>query len=264
MYLLLDHTMRDRHVLWGGFGNVWGAAMLPYTAHDLGKWPISAADMADSYRNVSRFVPMGAERDQLQGPFPLYHDKVTTLIESEQTQNLLKFLTRRDPQLRCQGVTFGRARVAVDSSGGPSTCRYCGHCLDGCPYGSIFNPRLLWGKFEQNGIKIHKGWYAIEFKEEADSVVLSAVNIKDGSLRRLQARRLFVGMGAISTARLIARSLKIINKPIRLLDSQYFFFLSCLIVAPKIWRPALPWPKCSLRFLVRKSATTTFTFKSMG
>ena len=83
---------------------------------------------------------------------------------------------------------------------------------------------LLWGKFEQSGIKIHKGWYAIEFKEEADSVTLLAVNIKDGSLRKLQARRLFVGIGAISTTRLIARSLKILDKPIRLLDSQYFFF----------------------------------------
>ncbi len=208
----------------GGFGNVWGAAMLPYTEHDLGKWPISYADLADSYRNVSRFVPMSADLDQLQDPFPLYHDKVTTLTASEQTRNLLKFLTKRDPKLRCQGVSFGRARVAVDSSGGPATCRYCGRCLDGCPYGSIFNPRLLWGKFEQSGIKIHKGWYAIEFKEEADSVTLLAVNIKDGSLRKLQARRLFVGIGAISTTRLIARSLKILDKPIRLLDSQYFFF----------------------------------------
>jgi ferredoxin len=208
----------------GGFGNVWGAAVLPYSDQDLGDWPISSADLADSYRNLSQFVPISAEFDRLEESFPLYHDKVTALTRSEQTATLLKFLNRRDPTLRNQGIAFGRARVAVDSSGGPATCRYCGYCLDGCSYGSIFNPRLLWKKLEQEGIKIHKGLYAIEFEEEADSVVLSTVNISDGSLRKLRAQRLFVGMGAISTTRLIARSIKIINKPVRILDSQYFFF----------------------------------------
>ncbi|MGA2370816.1 MAG: hypothetical protein ACLPPV_16045 [Candidatus Korobacteraceae bacterium] len=208
----------------GGFGNVWGAAVLPYTDSDLRDWPISSADLADSYRNLSKFVPMSADLDHLQESFPFYRDKITSLTKSEQTETLLKFLTKRDSTLRSQGIAFGRARVAVDSSGGPSTCRYCGYCLDGCSYGSIFNPRLLCKKLEQEGVKIHKGLYALEFEEESDGVTLSAVDIKDGSLRKLQARRLFVGMGAISTTRLIARSIKIFDKPIRILDSQYFFF----------------------------------------
>jgi len=208
----------------GGFGNVWGAAMLPYTDHDLGDWPISSADLEDSYRNLSQFVPISADLDNLEESFPLYRDKITTLTKPEQTEALLKFLTKRDPTLRNQGITFGRARVAVDSSGGSSTCRYCGYCLDGCPYGSIFSPRLLWKKLERDGIKIHKGFYAIEFEEEPDGVTLSTVNIKDGSANKLQARRIFVGMGAISTTRLIARSIKVFDKPVRILDSQYFFF----------------------------------------
>ena len=208
----------------GGFGNVWGAATLPYAAPDLRDWPISAADLADSYKNLSQFVPMSADSDRLEEIFPLYRDKVTSLTKSEQTETLLKFLNKRGSTLRGHGIGFGRARVAVDSSGGPTTCRYCGYCLDGCPYGSIFNPRLLCKQLEKEGIKIHKGLYAIEFQEESDGVTLSAVDIKDGSLRKLQAGRLFVGMGAISTTRLIARSLKILDKPVRILDSQYFFF----------------------------------------
>ena len=208
----------------GGFGNVWGAAMLPYTDQDLGDWPICSADLADSYRNLSQFVPISADLDRLEKSFPLYHDKITTLTRSEQTETLLKFLAKRDRALRSQGITFGRARVAVDSSGGPSTCRYCGYCLDGCSYGSIFNPRLLWKKLELDGTKIHKGFYAIEFEEEPDGVTLSTVNVSDGSLRKLRTGRIFVGMGAIATTRLIARSIKIFDKPVRILDSQYFFF----------------------------------------
>ncbi len=208
----------------GGFGNVWGAAMLPYTDHDMGDWPIFSADLADSYRNLSQFVPISADLDNLEESFPLYHDKTTALTKSEQTQALLNFLDSREPALRRKGIGFGRARVAVDSSGGPSTCHYCGYCLEGCPYGSIFNPRLLWKKLELDGTKIHKGFYAIEFEEEADGVTLSTVNVRDGSLHKVPVKRLFVGIGAISTTRLIARSIKLLNKPIHIQDSQYFFF----------------------------------------
>ena len=112
----------------------------------------------------------------------------------------------------------------MDSSGGSCTCRYCGYCLDGCAYGSIFNPRAAWKRFELEGVPIHKGFYALEFQETSAGVTLVAVDIRDGSVRQWHPRRLFLGTGAIGTTRLLARSLGIINKPIRIQDSQYFFF----------------------------------------
>ena len=198
--------------------------MLPYTDQDLSDWPISSGDLADSYRNLSHLVPMSGERDQLEQPFPFYRDRITSLKRSEQTGTLLTFLERHKGELENKGIGFGRARVAVDSTEGPSHCRYCGYCLDGCPYGSIFNPRLHWKRLEREGTKIHKGFYAIEFEEDADGVTLSAVNVRDGSVRQFRADRLFAGMGAIATTRLVARSIKVINRPVRILDSQYFFF----------------------------------------
>ena len=198
--------------------------MLPYTDQDLSDWPISSADLADSFRNISQFVPISGESDRLEQTFPFYHDRITSLERSEQTTALLEFLAKRETELRSKGITSGRARVAVDSTEGPSSCRYCGYCLDGCPYGSIFNPRLLWKSFEREGTKIHRGFYAVEFEEDVDGVTLSAVNVRDGSLRTLQVGRLFAGMGAISTTRLIARSIKLLNQPVRIQDSQYFFF----------------------------------------
>lgn len=218
-----DCTIDLSHGL-GGFGNVWGAAMLPYTDQDLRDWPISSSDLADSYRNLAHFVPTSGERDQLEQPFPFYRDTITSLKRSEQTETLLAFLARHESQLTSKGIASGRARVAVDSTGGPAGCRYCGYCLDGCPYGSIFNPRLHWKRMEREGTKIHKGFYAIEFAEDADGVTLSTVNVRDGSVRQFHADRLFVGIGAIATTRLVARSIKVINRPVRILDSQYFFF----------------------------------------
>jgi ferredoxin len=222
-YTSTDCKVDVSHSL-GGFGNVWGAAILPFPDHDMRDWPISSADLADSYKNLSEFVPMSAEVDGLNRTFPLPVKDPTALDRSEQTSALLTYLGKHRSTLQNDGVEFGRARVAVDSSGGPNTCRYCGYCLDGCAYGALFNPRLFWKNLEAEGLKIHKGFYALEFQEQSDGVVLSAIDVKDGSVRQIRAGRVFAGMGAIPTTRFIARSIKLLNTPIQLHDSQYFFF----------------------------------------
>src|SRR5262249_32426618 len=84
----LDLTIDMSHGL-GGFGNVWGAAILPYAAHDLSDWPhVVTADLSESYRNISEFVPFSAEVDDLQESFPIFRS-TASLHRSEQTENLL-------------------------------------------------------------------------------------------------------------------------------------------------------------------------------
>ena len=97
-------------------------------------------------------------------------------------------------------------------------------CLDGCVYGSIFNPRLLWKKLEATEKLIHRGFYALEFKEDNDHVVVTTVGTDDGSIRQWRAKRIFLASGHFATARMIARSLGRFNETIRVPDSQYFFF----------------------------------------
>jgi hypothetical protein len=41
----------------GGFGNVWGAAMLPYNEHSLRAWRIPKEALKKSYRNVLQYIP---------------------------------------------------------------------------------------------------------------------------------------------------------------------------------------------------------------
>jgi ferredoxin len=159
----------------GGFGNVWGAATLPYAQHDVAGWPFPSSELAESYGNVLKFMPSSAERDRLHDVFPVYSNHSQALKRSEQTENLLRALDARHEGMKASGIQYGRARVAVDAS----TCRYCGECLDGCVYGSIFNPRTLWNQLEKEGVRIHKGYYALEFTEAADGVTLTAINVKD-------------------------------------------------------------------------------------
>jgi hypothetical protein len=209
---------------YGGFGNVWGAAMLPFTDNDTADWPFPAADLAVSYRNVLQFLRASSVSDDLEKFFPRFQEDGGGLVLSRQSQGLARALDKRKGFLQKNGIWAGRSRVAVDSSGGPSTCRYCGHCLDGCVYGSIFNPRLICKQLEREGVAIHHGFYALEFREQPDGVETVLLDVKSGQTQVVRSRHLLLGMGTINTTRIVARSLGLLRKPIRLKDCQYFFF----------------------------------------
>ena len=213
----------------GGFGNVWGSAMLPYDASEIARWPVSPEEMARSYRNVLDYAPISAEHDTLAETYPLYTDDLSALKRSQQTETLLGAFDRRRSALARRGATFGRARVAVNVSQGETGCRYCGRCLDGCAYGAIFNPGQAWSSIPgfEAGVaseRFHRGFYALEFKEMADCVNVTAIDVRSGAVRTWRARRLFLGLGHVGTTRMIARSLNRIGERIRTLDTQYYFF----------------------------------------
>jgi ferredoxin len=208
----------------GGFGNVWGAAMLPYGSHNFRHWPVPPGDMDRSYRNVLRYVPLAAETDRLAVEVPLHVGAPSALARSRQTRALMDALEKRSEALARAGISFGRARLAVDASRNAGGCRYCGMCLGGCVYGAIFNPRLLFRQIEQSGTKIHRGHCAMEFAETGKHVTLTTASPDGHGVRQWKARRVFLATGHFATTNIIARSLRRFNEPIRIQDSQYFFF----------------------------------------
>jgi choline dehydrogenase-like flavoprotein len=54
--------------------------------------------------------------------------------------------------------------------------------------------------------------------------MVTAIDVNSRAVRRWKTKRLFLAAGHFSTARLIARSLNRFDEPIRISDSQYFFF----------------------------------------
>ncbi len=208
----------------GGFGNVWGAATLPFALSDLRDWPVEPDSLRRSYKNISRYVPLSGARDDLRELFPIESDSPGTLREGAQISRLHAFLESRKQRLISRGLQFGRARVAVESRAAETQCRYCGHCLDGCVYGSIFNPREFWARFFPEDVRIHRDFYALEFHEEQEAVRVTALDLKASGRRDFMAKRVWIATGAVATTRLVARSLGILQRPISLKDSQYFFF----------------------------------------
>lgn len=214
----------DMSHAFGGFANVWGAAMLPFDAISLKSWPIPLGVLEEAYKRVLQYVPLCGERDALVEKFPLYTEAATKLNYSQQSRSLLQALNGRRQSLNGQGIWYGRSRLAVDASNGPFGCKYCGRCLDGCVYEAIFNPLTQWKKLLKSGLCLHKGYYAVDFRETDEHVEVRAVSVTGRGNLTLKTKRLFLAAGHIATTRMIASSFEKYNRKIRILDSQYFFF----------------------------------------
>jgi hypothetical protein len=207
----------------GGLGNVWGAAVLPYSEHTLRNWPVSVADMTDAYKRVLEYVPLSGVKDSLQSVFPIYSNTLGAIKNSAQVSALLKFLRKNQSKLESEGLYAGHARVAVDSLSEQNACRYCGHCLEGCVYESIFNPKQIWQR-DLGKQSLHKNHYVLEFQEFENYVEVLSFDIQHKTYHKWKAKRLLIGAGQFGTTKLIARSLKLYDQPIHIADSQYFFF----------------------------------------
>lgn len=204
----------------GGFSNGWGASILPYRADDIANWPVSIAELSPHYNAVARLIPVAARRDGLADLFPaLRIDGDRVLPMTAQASELLRRLERRRDALAAGGVHFGAARQAIDSA-----CRACARCLQGCPYGLIFNAAHLVERLVgEGGLTYRPRRYAICFDEAADGVRLWTRDLDSGRTVEEWAERLFVAAGALPGAHLVLDSLGQLDRPVTLRDSQQFF-----------------------------------------
>ena len=206
----------------GGLSNVWGAAVLPYRQGDLTDWPLRRDDLAPYYAKVLEFMPLAARVDGLSGAFPLYTDRLLPHDLSSQAGRLLAALERHRERLAADGLTFGRARLAVRSRSddGPD-CVYCRTCMSGCPCGLIYNSADTVAELRHDSRFHYVGGQVVERVEESvDGVTLHGRSVEGGAPVTHEAERVFIGCGPIPTTKILMESLGIRERIIR--DAQYF------------------------------------------
>ena len=209
----------------GGLSNSWGASMLPLRQQDMTNWPISLGDLAPHYEAVLRFVPIAAESDELSEMLPLYSDYPGKLQRSAQMETMIRHMRRHTPALREAGFTFGASRLAVVAADGrPNRCRYCGMCLYGCPFHSIYNAsHTLDVLVRDHRVDYRPGVYIDRLVRQGDSIGIQLHERARAQTRsQLVASRVFVACGALSSTRLMLDSMGRTPSRRHLLDSQYF------------------------------------------
>jgi len=209
----------------GGLSNVWGAGVLPYTEDDLRGWPVSAHELSDAYRAVFSFVPYAAEEDELAARYPLYAAPDGPLLRSDVAEQVLARLRAHAPALARAGCHFGASRLAV-RVGYPAPargCCYSGHCLDGCPYGHIYNAGDTIAALSRDGlIDYRPGLHVQRLSERRGKVTVEASTLGGGAPVRIDAARAFLAAGAVSSTLVLQRS-GLLAPRAEILDSQTLY-----------------------------------------
>jgi choline dehydrogenase-like flavoprotein len=220
-----DLTIRASYAK-GGLSNVWGATLLPFRDADIADWPIGEADLAASYAEVLRLIPVAGEDDDLSDLFPLPARSMARLRRSRQMDALLRRAGRNKAALNANGVFLGGSRLAVNAAGDRDApgCYYCGSCLHGCPRDIVYSSRHTLTKLLATGrVQYRPGIICRSVRETETAVHLETVR-GDGSVAWLEGERVFLGAGTISSTAIALRSLGLYDHAVRFKDSQYYLF----------------------------------------
>lgn len=212
----------NSHAL-GGLSNTWGAGILPYTKEEFKHWPISYEELAPYYKKLDSFVPMVAKEDVLKKDFPLFHDHFTELKSSSQFQKLLHRIQTNEEKLIVEGISIGKARMAIDQTKVP--CSYCGKCIEGCPDYLIYSSAFSLKDFlKYDTVNYIDGIQVEKISSRDGKIVIEGYDLKNKQSVNYAAEKVYVGCGVLSSTKIMMRSLGIYNKEVIIKDSQYFIF----------------------------------------
>ena len=204
---------------YGGFSNVWGSQIMPFTTAAFESWPVNAATMRCHYEAVLRQIPFAGEEDDLTAMFPLMRQPAPLPSMSPRSLNVLKAYEKHKSKLNYRGITIGKARLAFDAE----KCIRCGMCLTGCPYGLIYSAAQTFDALRRaSRVTFYSGFLALKITEEDNQVAVITREIATGRMRRFGADRVYVACGAIGTTRLVVNSLGLFDVDLPMLESRQF------------------------------------------
>jgi choline dehydrogenase-like flavoprotein len=211
----------------GGLSNIWGASLLPYRQEDIMDWPIPLSDLEPHYRAIMDFVPCASAKDDLEEILPTYSTRHQPLAPSRQCSGFLNDLEKRRTTLRQSGIHFGGSRLAIRASGDGShrECAKCALCLSGCPYGLIYSSaQTLDDLIQSDRVRYLADHLVEKLEQTGNEVFVTGRNLATDLPFSHRATRVFLGAGVLPTAKIVLNSLNAFDRPVRLLDSQYFIF----------------------------------------
>ncbi len=204
---------------YGGFSNVWGSQIMPFTASVFRQWPVSMSEMEPHYRAILRQIPFAGEVDDLAGLFPVLGRPAPLPQASARTARVLAAYARNRRVLNGLGVTLGKARLAFDAP----KCVRCGLCMTGCPYSLIYSTSQTFDELRRAGrVGYHDGLLAFKVVEDAEKATALTRSLTTGQVHRFEADLVLVACGALGTTRLVANSFGLFDVDLSINESQQF------------------------------------------
>ena len=115
---------------YGGFSDVWGAQIMPFSRAAFADWPASHEEMVPHYQVALDEMGLAAVEGDLAPLFPLLTSARPLPPLGRRPEEVLARCDVHRGRLQAMGGSVGRARLALRSEG----CTRCGLCMTGCPY----------------------------------------------------------------------------------------------------------------------------------
>ena len=148
---------------YGGFSNVWGSQLMPFTSAAFESWPVNAATMRRHYEAILHQIPFAGEEDDLAARFPLMRPPAPLPSMSPRSLRVLNAYEEHKSRLNDRGITVGKARLALNAD----RCIRCGMCMTGCPYGLIYSAAQTFDILRHaSRVTFNGGFLALKIIEE--------------------------------------------------------------------------------------------------
>lgn len=204
---------------YGGFSNTWGAQTMVNSAASFVDWPFSRDELELDYRAILSSIPYAGESDDLEEYFPLWGPAEPLPPLSDNANQVLARYRRYRLSVRRHGVIVGKSRLAMKGA----SCVSCGLCMTGCPYSLVYSASQTFDQLISSGRVEYLGGYAAEaVREEGERSFVVARDLATDTLHTFGADKVFLGLGAIGTTRLVASSLEMWSQPFHFQESAQF------------------------------------------
>jgi ferredoxin len=188
---------------YGGFSNVWGSQVLPFTRQTIAQWPIAYDELTPHYAEVLSHIPFAAHDDDYSALFPLFAPAAPLPRLAPGAEAAIGRYEARREVVRRRGVTVGRARLALDAP----RCIECGLCLTGCPHGLIYSAAQTFDDLiRRQLVEYTSGVLVHSVGEDVAGCWVAARDVENGAIRRYTADRVFVACGGIGSTRIALNS----------------------------------------------------------
>ena len=227
---------------YGGFSNVWGAQIMPFSKRTFDRWPITLDEMEPHYRTALGEMTLAGEVDDLSELFPLMAPARPLPPSADRTERVLGRYRTRRALIQSHGITLGRARLAFRSD----ECTRCGLCMTGCPHQLIYSSAHTFDRLRsQKRISYRRDMLAVKLSETDGDPSVLVRSTRTGRLERLRSDRIYVACGGIGTARLVLGSLGVFDQAVYLQESVQF-------VMPAVSVRPVPDPRSARNFTLNQ------------
>ena len=204
---------------YGGFSNVWGAQVMPFTRKTIDQWPVAYDELLPHYAAVLRHIPFAGVDDDYSELFPLLAPAAPLPRLAPGAAAVLERYEAHRDAVRRRGITLARARLALDSQ----RCTECGLCLTGCPGGLIYSAAQTFDTLIARGtVRYRAGVLAHEVGEDDEGCWVLARDITTHEPVTFRADRLFLACGGLGTTRLVLNSARRQVRRLELLEPVQF------------------------------------------